>query len=112
MTCYQQKYRSEADPLGSEQQIRRARKLVRTLGSRILVDVDELLKNACPYFALKEELMALVVTINRIRQRELSNTDAEVKVFAEQVANETQVDARSVEGQTAKLVTVLSGKKR
>jgi hypothetical protein len=115
MTCYQQKYRSEADPLGSEQQIKRARKLARTLGSRICGDLSELLEHCCPYFAKKEELMAVVATVNQIRQREISNTDDEVRAYADQFTNETQVDAEpskvSVERQTAKLVSVLKSKK-
>jgi hypothetical protein len=109
-SCYQAKYRSEADPLGSEQQIKRARTLVRRLGSRICVDLSELLEHCCPYFAKKEELMEAIATVNKIRQREIGHTDAEVRAYAEQFANEAKVD--SVERQTAKLVTVLRGKKR
>jgi hypothetical protein len=108
MNCYQAKYRSEADPLGSEQQIKRARKLVRTLGSRVCVDLSELLEHCCPYFAKKEELMEVVATVNKIRQREISNTDAEVRAYAEQFANEAQVDAH----EPSKTVTVIGGKKR
>jgi NMD protein affecting ribosome stability and mRNA decay len=103
-SCYQAKYRSESDPLGSEHQIRKARKLIRTLGSRILVDVSELLEHCCPYFARKEELMATTHTINTIRQRELSHTDDEVRVYAEQLANEVKVDAVTVP-KTKKTVT-------
>jgi hypothetical protein len=115
MTCYQQKYRSEADPLGSEQQIKRARKLARTLGTRVCNDLTELLEHCCPYFARKEELMEVYAVVNQIRQREISNTDDEVRAYADQFTNETQVDAEpskaSVERQTAKLVTVLKSKK-
>jgi hypothetical protein len=106
--CYQAKYRAAADPLGSEQQIKRARKLVRTLGSRVCVDLSELLEHCCPYFARKAELMAVIATVNRIRQREIGHTDAEVRAYAEQLANETEVDAH----EPSKTVTVIGGKKR
>jgi DNA-binding transcriptional regulator GbsR (MarR family) len=42
------------------------------------MDVEELLDKAAPYFATKEELLALTSTINRIRQREINSTDADV----------------------------------
>jgi hypothetical protein len=121
MGCYQRKYRSEADPLGSAQQVQRARTLVRKLGTRMIMDATELQKNAAPYFALPEELMHIIGVVNQIRQREISNTDAEAKAFGERVMAEANVDNGhepdepskvSVKKQTAKLVTVFSNEKR
>jgi hypothetical protein len=111
--CYLKRYRETQtqDRWGGSHQVKKARKAVRQVVSKLLLGIDTLAEQACPYFATKEELLALTNTVNQIHQREIDYTDAELEAAAEEFPQLAQAEIKRSVPQT-KLRTEELKKKR
>ena len=77
------------------------------------MEVEELREKACPYFAQPEELLALEVTINRIRQREIQSTDNDILKASEQFVSDAESEIeRAIEARKRTMELKMEKEKR